>query len=112
MLSMLDFGVITSFLCASAVGTVACPLTRSLPHGIVEALLMMVTFVLVYPHLSTTNNQRAYLLWLIPLVGYGFAWVGHFFFEQNRPATFIYPAYSLFGDFKMWFEIFVGARAF
>ena len=28
--------------------------------------------------------------WLLgmPLAGYGFAWVGHFFFERNRPATF------------------------
>ena len=112
MLSMLDFGVITSFLCASAVGVVACPLTCSLPHGIIEALLMVLMFYIVFPHLSVTNNQRAYLMWLLPLVGYGFAWVGHFFFENNRPATFIYPAYSLFGDFKMWFEICTGVRAF
>ena len=39
-------------------------------------------------------------LWLlaIPVVGYGFAWLGHFGFEKNKPATFTYPIYSLQGD--------------
>lgn len=45
------------------------------------------------------------LAWLIPLVGYGFAWVGHFFFEKNRPATFTYPLYSLMGDWVMWWQL-------
>ena len=47
-------------------------------------------------------------LWLMPLVGYGFAWVGHFFFERNRPATFKHPLYSLLGDFVMWKDIMTG----
>jgi hypothetical protein len=34
----------------------------------------------------------------MPLIGYGCAWVGHFFFEHNKPATFRYPAWSLLGD--------------
>jgi hypothetical protein len=42
------------------------------------------------------------------VVAYGFAWVGHFFFEKNKPATFIYPSYSLLGDFRMWFETITG----
>lgn len=47
------------------------------------------------------------LLWL-PIVGYGFAWVGHFGFEKNRPATFKYPLYSLMGDWVMWKDILTG----
>jgi len=45
------------------------------------------------------------LLVLLPVVGYGFAWVGHFFFEKNRPATFKHPWYSLMGDFVMYKDI-------
>lgn len=40
--------------------------------------------------------------------GYGFAWVGHFFFEKNRPATFTHPWYSLVGDFAMFRDILLG----
>jgi hypothetical protein len=52
--------------------------------------------------------------WLIamPVIGYGFAWVGHFFFEKNKPATFKYPAFSLMGDFRLWFETVTGKRKF
>ena len=35
--------------------------------------------------------------------GYGFAWVGHFFVEHNRPATFTYPLWSFMGDYHMFF---------
>jgi hypothetical protein len=34
--------------------------------------------------------------------GYAFAWVGHFFFEKNRPATFQYPLLSFRADFRLW----------
>jgi hypothetical protein len=35
------------------------------------------------------------------VVGYGCAWVGHFFFEKNKPATFTYPWLSFRGDIRM-----------
>ncbi len=47
-------------------------------------------------------------LWAFPVVGYGFAWVGHYFFEHNRPATFKHPWYSLLGDFVMTADIWRG----
>ncbi|MGQ9895972.1 MAG: Mpo1-like protein [Acidobacteriota bacterium] len=37
----------------------------------------------------------------IPVVSYGLAWFSHFVFEQNRPATWTNPWYSLLGDYKM-----------
>ncbi len=49
---------------------------------------------------------------LVPVVGYGFAWVGHAFFERNKPATFKYPLWSLISDFKLFFEILIGKRSF
>jgi hypothetical protein len=48
----------------------------------------------------------------IPFVGYGFAWIGHFFFEKNKPATFQYPLYSLSSDFIMFFDLLTGKEKF
>jgi hypothetical protein len=52
--------------------------------------------------------------WLlaVPLIGYGFAWVGHFFFEHNRPATFTYPLWSLLGDWVMFKDMLTGKVRF
>ena len=52
--------------------------------------------------------------WLagIPVLGYGFAWVGHFFFEKNKPATFTYPFYSLASDFLLFFDLLRGKEKF
>jgi hypothetical protein len=49
-------------------------------------------------------------LWLPAALvcGYGFAWIGHFFFEKNRPATFRHPVYSLMGDWVMFKDICAG----
>ena len=51
-------------------------------------------------------------LWAALVCGYAFAWVGHFFFEKNRPATFKYPLWSLRGDFQLFFETVSGKRKF
>ena len=61
----------------------------------------LVLFVLAY---SLFTGQWL-LLWLLPVCGYGFAWVGHFFFEHNKPATFKYPFYSFWGDWVMFKDI-------
>lgn len=53
-------------------------------------------------------------LWLLalPFAGYGFAWVGHFVFEKNKPATFKYPLYSFMGDWVMLKDAFTGRIRF
>ena len=52
--------------------------------------------------------------WLLAglLTGYAFAWVGHYFFEHNRPATFTYPFYSFLGDWVMWKDMLSGRIKF
>lgn len=67
-------------------------------------IILLITYVLVFGNLS--------LLWFIPVIGYGFAWVGHFIFEKNRPATFIYPLYSLIGDWVMFKDMLTGKIKF
>ena len=53
--------------------------------------------------------SRQWLLVLTaPIVGYAFAWIGHFAVEGNRPATFGHPLWSLISDFRMLFLFLVG----
>jgi hypothetical protein len=52
--------------------------------------------------------RRPSLLLLAPIVGYGPAWIGHFFIEKNKPATFEHPLWSLRGDLLMWSKTIAG----
>jgi hypothetical protein len=68
----------------------------------------LVLAIIVY---SIWQRDARWLL-LAPLVGYGFAWLGHFFFEKNRPATFKYPFYSLAGDWVLWKDLLLRKQKF
>jgi len=70
-------------------------------HFVGSILVLVILFTSFY------SGQYGWLLSL-PIVGYGFAWVGHFFFEKNKPATFTYPGYSFMGDWVMFWDILTG----
>ena len=58
--------------------------------------------------LSALVTRNAWWVLAGLVAGYLFAWIGHFFFERNRPATFTYPLYSFMGDWVMWRDILTG----
>ncbi len=80
------------------------PVCRGL-HFTGTLSLFVILFVAIY------FNEYIYL-WLLPVVGYGFAWMGHYFFEKNKPATFQYPFYSLASDFIMFKDLLIGKEKF
>ena len=57
---------------------------------------------------GTAFAVSLWLLILVPVTGYAFAWYAHFFVEHNRPATFGHPFYSLFADYRMLFLMMAG----
>ena len=69
---------------------------------------LLVILVALY---AIVTAKFLYLL-LLPVIGYGFAWVGHYGFEKNRPATFKHPLYSLMGDWVMFRDMLVGRIRF
>lgn len=72
------------------------PLNRLLHHiGSLLVLVLLLIFIV---------SKMPFFLILMPIVGYGFAWYGHFKVEKNRPATFQYPIYSLLADFVMLYH--------
>ena len=74
-------------------------------HFVGTGLVILILFAALY--------FRSWIaLAALPLVGYGFAWIGHFFFEHNKPATFKYPMYSLMGDFVMFKDMLTGRIPF
>ena len=62
--------------------------------------------------LGALLTLNPWLLLLAPLVGYGFAWTGHFAFEKNKPATFGHPVWSLRSDFVMFGQVVSGRLPF
>ena len=81
-------------------------------HPVSRALHYVGTWgaVLCLLALASTGNA-----WWLPgalICGYSFAWIGHFRYEHNRPATFRHPFYSLASDFRMWWELNLGRLKF
>jgi hypothetical protein len=74
-------------------------------HRICRRLHFAGSLLVIAVVLVAIATRDARWLWLAPVIGYGFAWVGHFFFEKNRPATFKHPLYSLAGDWVMFWDI-------
>jgi len=62
--------------------------------------------------LGALVTQTWFLLPVAVGTGYAFAWVGHFFFERNRPAAFKQPVYSYLADWRLWWEILTRTRPF
>lgn len=54
------------------------------------------------------GTQRWWAIPLLFVIGYGFAWVGHFVVEKNRPATFRHPLWSFVGDWVMFSQMLRG----
>lgn len=53
--------------------------------------------------------RRSLLLFFFAVASsYMIAWIGHFFVEENMPATFKYPVYSAIGDMVMYFKMWNG----
>jgi len=77
-------------------------------HPINRGLHFIGTTISILLTIYFVSRSKISMLFFPILVGYAFAWVGHFFFEKNRPATFKYPLYSFISDFRMWFEIVTG----
>ncbi len=70
-----------------------------------HAIGTLLSFILI---IYTIVSQNWWLLFLVPIVGYGFAWFGHAFIEKNRPLSFKFPVRSLFSDFRLAFLMWTG----
>ena len=77
------------------------PITRAL-HFIGSTAVLALTAMAVV-------TGRPWLFLALPVAGYGCAWIGHFGFERNKPATFKYPLWSFLGDWVMYGKMLSGS---
>jgi len=81
-------------------------------HPICRALHFAGSCLVLAIVATSILTGNANWLWAALFAGYGFAWVGHFFFEKNRPATFTYPLFSFVADWVMFFQLLAGKIPF
>jgi hypothetical protein len=81
-------------------------------NGTCRTLHFVGTSLLIISFLTFLITWNWVYLAIVPVLGYGFAWVGHYFFEKNKPATFQYPGYSLASDFIMYWDLLTGKEKF
>ena len=79
-------------------------------HPICRRLHFVGTTIAVVLLISALATQHWWLIAVALVEAYAFAWVGHFFFEHNRPATFRYPILSFIGDWRLWWDILTGKQ--
>lgn len=81
---------------------------REHQHPVSRLLHYIGSWIVLIVIAATIFSVSLSLLWSLPVIGYGFAWIGHFVFERNKPATFRQPFFSLASDWVMWWQITSG----
>jgi hypothetical protein len=81
-------------------------------HPVCRRLHFVGTLLVIASLIVAPVTGEPWWLLGVPLAGYGCAWVGHFFFEHNRPATFSHPWYSLAGDLRLFRDMLLGRIRF
>lgn len=74
-------------------------------HKMNRLLHFLGTTLVLIVFVNAVLTQEFINLLYCPLIGYGMAWVGHYRFEKNKPATFKHPFYSFIADFVMWWHL-------
>jgi len=100
-----------AMLASLNVGYILCCLFIGLSHGFFEFGGFLLSF-LALTYLLTGSQKAVALSVGYALIGYAFAWVGHFVYEGNRPATFVYPTFSFMGDCLTFVRILSGYERF
>ena len=71
-------------------------------HPVCRALHYVGTTVAIFSIAAALITLQPLLVIPAILSGYVFAWIGHFFIEKNRPATFSWPGMSFRADLKLY----------
>jgi hypothetical protein len=100
---LLNLPLVLSVVAAGSVGCVLSAVLQGQSNGFLEAAILMLTYLLLSAGLGKKPRVVCLLsvaclilkAALLIAIGYSFAWVGHFFFELNKPASFIYVCASI-----------------